>query len=58
MRPSSLSSGLPSITDAVVIDGTTDADYTDAPIIELDGTSAGAGTDGLISAGGTTIRGW
>ncbi len=53
-----LTSALPEITDAVLIDGTTDADYIGAPIIELNGAAAGGGTDGLfVSAGGTTIRG-
>ncbi len=54
----SLTSALPVIAEAVIIDGTTDADYVSAPIIELNGTLAGPGVDGLvISGGGTTIRG-
>ncbi|MCP4246051.1 MAG: hypothetical protein GY778_03285, partial [bacterium] len=49
--------GLPVISEAVVIDGTTDADYLDKPIIELKGTSAGAGTEGLtITGDGVTVR--
>ena len=48
--------GLQTITEAVMIDGTTDADYVDSPIIELNGTAAGS--NGLnISGDGSTIRG-
>jgi hypothetical protein len=36
-----LSSALSTVTDAVVIDGTTQAGYTDSSIIELDGSMAG-----------------
>ena len=52
--------GLPAITDTVIIDGTTDPDYAGTPIIELDGSAAGAGISGLtLDAGsdGSTIRG-
>ncbi|MBC8356264.1 MAG: DUF4347 domain-containing protein, partial [Planctomycetes bacterium] len=50
--------GLPNITDAIVIDGTTDPDFAGIPIIELDGTLAGGTADGLvITSGGSTIRG-
>ena len=55
-----LLSALPDITDAVIIDGTTDSDFAGTPIIELNGTSAGAGVYGIsIQAGGagSTIRG-
>jgi hypothetical protein len=62
-----LPSQLPTITDAVVIDGytqpgasaNTQAVGSDATLlIELNGTSAGAGVSGLtISAGGSTVRG-
>ncbi len=49
---------LPNITDAVVIDGTTQPGFAGAPIIELNGSSAGAGASGLvISAGNSTVRG-
>jgi hypothetical protein len=48
---------LPTITDPVVLDGTTQADFAGAPIIELDGTGAGA-VDGItITGGNNTIRG-
>ena len=50
---------LPTITDPVVLDGTTQADFAVAPIVVLDGTGAGA-VDGLVigaAGGGSTIRG-
>lgn len=48
--------GLPTITEAVIIDGTTDADYVDSPIIELNGVAAAS--NGLnITGDGSTIRG-
>ena len=56
-----LLSALPDITDAVIIDGTTEPDFVSTPIIELDGSSAGAGVDGLTLSGsgsdGSTIKG-
>ncbi len=53
-----LGSALPVISDAVVIDGTTDPDFAGSPVIQLDGSGLGATTDGLnVSAGGSTIRG-
>ncbi len=53
-------SALPNITQAVTIDATTEPDYVSTPVIELDGSGAGAGVDGLsLTAGsdGSTIRG-
>jgi len=51
--------GLPTISDAVNIDATTQAGYTDKPIIELDGSGAGAGARGFeITSDGNTIRGF
>ncbi|MEK6261443.1 MAG: hypothetical protein AABP62_22825 [Planctomycetota bacterium] len=48
---------LPEISDAVVIDGTTQG-ASATPLIELDGTIAGAGALGLkIKSGGSTVRG-
>lgn len=52
--------GLPSVSDAVVIDGTTEPDFAGTPIIELDGSSAGATIDGIqlaIGSDGSAIRG-
>ncbi len=51
--------GLPTIREAVIIDGTTDDDYLDSPVIRLDGYFAGA-ADGLVlgsGSDGSTIRG-
>ena len=52
-------SALPTVTDPVIIDGTTQNCSPDStPCIELDGTSAGASADGLaITAGNSTVRG-
>ena len=54
-----LASALPSITAPVVIDGLSQPDAAcDAPLIELNGTNAGAGLDGLlISAGNSLVQG-
>jgi titin len=50
-------SPLPAITNAVVIDGTTQPGFAGTPLIELDGASAG-NSDGLVlSAGNSTVRG-
>ena len=43
----SLTIALPSISDAVIIDGWSEPDYAGTPVIELNGTSAGAGANGL-----------
>jgi len=54
-----LTTKLDDITSPVVIDGTTEPDYVDQPVIYLDGSSAGA-SDGLhlgAGSGGSTIRG-
>ncbi len=49
---------LPDITEAVIIDGTTQPGVVSTPLIELDGTNAGAGALGLkIKAGGSTVKG-
>ncbi len=49
---------LPSITDPVVIDGTTQPGFAGMPLIEVNGASAGATSDGLrLTAGNSTIRG-
>lgn len=55
IRPAS---ALPTITDPLVLDGTTQPGYQDAPRIELDGTKAGGRAHGLtITAGESTVRG-
>ncbi len=56
----SLRSALPSITVPVDIDGTSQPGYTDTPLIDLDGTSAGVGTSGLdfeAGSGGSEVVG-
>ena len=51
-------SPLPTITDPVTIDGTTEPDFAGTPIIELDGSSAGADVTGLtINAGSSVVKG-
>ena len=51
-------SALPTITDAVIIDGTSEPGFAGAPLIELNGVSAGTAADGLrITAGDSTVRG-
>ncbi len=51
-------SALPTITEPVIVDGSTEPDFTTTPVIKLDGQSAGSNVDGLhITAGSTTIRG-
>ncbi|RLS51385.1 MAG: DUF4347 domain-containing protein [Planctomycetota bacterium] len=55
-----LTSALPSITGTIVIDGTTDSDFSGTPIIELNGAGAGVGANGLrlgTGSSGSTIRG-
>ena len=49
----SLLSALPGITVPVTIDGTSQPGYTGAPLIDLDGTSAGTSADGLVLAAGS-----
>jgi hypothetical protein len=49
---------LPTINSALVLDAQTQPGWTLAPIVRLNGTSAGLGVDGLtLSAGSTTVRG-
>ncbi len=51
-------SPLPTITDPVIIDATTQPGYSGPPIIELNGSNAGAGANGLyITAGNSTVTG-
>src|SRR5712691_4869494 len=54
-----VASALPTITDAVIIDGTTDSEFLGSlPVIEWNGAGAGVGVDGLtISANNSTVRG-
>ena len=51
-------SALPPVTVPVVLDGTTQPGFVGSPVIELEGTSAGVGVDGLVvTAGSSTIKG-
>ena len=58
VRTISPTNALPSITDPVVMDGATQPGYAGTPIIEINGTNAGAASDGLrLPSGNSTIRG-
>ncbi len=50
-------SQLPSITDPVVLDATTQPGYSGKPVIELDGSLADNSNGLVITSGGTTVRG-
>jgi parallel beta-helix repeat protein len=48
----------PTITDAVIIDGTTQPGFSGIPIIFINGTSVSSSNPGLwITAGGSTVKG-
>ncbi|MCP9496072.1 MAG: hypothetical protein MSG64_16615 [Pyrinomonadaceae bacterium MAG19_C2-C3] len=52
-------SPLPQITDAVTIDATTQPGFAGSPLIELDGSQAGATASGfVITAGNSVVRGF
>lgn len=51
------SPALPTVTDAVLIDGTTQPGYAGSPVIEISGLSSGAGANGLtLQAGGIAVK--
>ncbi len=52
-------SALPAITQAVVLDGSTDSDFAGVPVVELNGAAAGAVAGLVLDTGssGSTIRG-
>ncbi len=50
-------SALPSITTAIIIDGWSQPGWVSAPLIELNGTSAGATSGLTLSTSGNTVRG-
>ena len=53
-----LASALPSVTDPVIIDGTTQTNYAGTPVVELNGTSAGSGAVGLqLNSAFNTVKG-
>ena len=47
-----------SITDAVVLDATTQEGFAGTPLIELDGTGAGGATGFTLASNGSTVRGF
>jgi parallel beta-helix repeat protein len=51
------SSQLPALNNSIIIDGTTQPGYVSAPIIELNGVSAGSGAVGLQLMGSNVVRG-
>jgi hypothetical protein len=53
ISPASL---LPIVTNRVIIDGTSQAGYSNSPLIEINGTSAGACNGLDLRAGGSTIK--
>lgn len=48
---------LPEITEAVVIDATTQPGYAGTPLVELDGANVGFESGLVITAGNSTVRG-
>ncbi len=51
-------SALPTITDRVIIDGTSEPNFVSTPVVVLNCTSGGALANGLkITAGGSTVKG-
>src|SRR5262249_34982156 len=49
---------LPAIADTVVIDGTSQPGFAGTPLIELDGTNAGAASNGVVvAAANCTLQG-
>jgi len=54
----SLHSNLPTITDPVVIDGTTQPGFSGTPVVELSGVNAGSGSSGLrLVTSNSVVRG-
>lgn len=56
-RTIGLLSSLPAVLDPLTIDGWSQPGFTGAPLIELDGSLAGANVNGLDLFGGSTVRG-
>ncbi len=51
-------SALPEILQPIIIDAATQPGFDDMPIVELDGSDAGDGVDGLVFSGGSsTVKG-
>jgi hypothetical protein len=46
------------VTHSIIIDGTTQPGFAGAPLVEINGAGAGAGTSGInVTGGGATIKG-
>jgi uncharacterized repeat protein (TIGR01451 family) len=53
-----LTSPLPTLTNSVFIDGSTETGYAGTPLIQIDGSKLGSGSNGLaLSAGNSTVLG-
>ena len=52
-----LGSALPDLWDPGILDGTTQPGYAGRPLIQIDGSGAGAGATGMKMWGGSTLRG-
>jgi titin len=51
-------SALPTMTEPVIIDASSQTGYVNSPVIQLDGSMAGSNVTGLyITAGGSTVKG-
>jgi len=48
---------LPAISETVVIDATTEPDYSGSPVVEIDGTNAGSGASGLTIERSSVVQG-
>ncbi|HQU42585.1 MAG TPA: hypothetical protein PK867_07215, partial [Pirellulales bacterium] len=52
-------SALPDLTAPVILDGTSQPGYAGKPLIELNGSNAGASVNGLVVSGGaSTVKGF
>jgi len=52
-----LTSPLPAISETVVIDATTEPDYSGAPVVEIEGTNAGSDANGLTIERSSVVQG-
>uniref|UniRef100_UPI00262434A2 DUF4347 domain-containing protein n=1 Tax=Zoogloea sp. TaxID=49181 RepID=UPI00262434A2 len=55
-----LTAALPTVTQAVIIDGTVEPDFAGTPVIELNGAGAGASSSGILlgsGSSGSTVKG-
>jgi parallel beta-helix repeat protein len=52
-----LTSALPDLWDPGIMDGTTQPGYAGKPLVQIDGSGAGAGVTGMKMWGGSTLKG-